>query len=88
MRILGRLAVAAGATAVILLAAPAANASDAATERTAKGAMDNVPSGDLVGALTGGVLGPLGGGLGGLAGGAGGIGGMTGGLVDIQGLGG
>ncbi|MER5268152.1 hypothetical protein ABTZ99_39280 [Actinosynnema sp. NPDC002837] len=87
MRILGRLAVAAGATAVILLAAPAANASDAPAERTAKGAMDAVPSGDLLGALSG-VLGPLGGGLGAVTGGAGGIGGMTGGLVDVQGLGG
>ncbi|MEU4765007.1 hypothetical protein AB0H12_17285 [Actinosynnema sp. NPDC023794] len=84
MRILGRLAVAAGATAVILLAAPAANASDAPAERTTKGAMDAVPSGDVLGAL----LGPVVSGFGGLTGAAGGIGGMTGGLVDIQGLGG
>ena len=87
MRILGRLAVAAGATAVILLAAPAANASDAATERTTRGAMDAVPSGDLLGALSG-VLGPLSGGLGGVTGATGGIGDLTGGLVDVQGLGG
>jgi hypothetical protein len=87
MRILGRLAVAAGATAVILLAAPAANASDAPTERTTRGAMDAVPNGDLLGAVSG-VLGPVVNGFGGLTGAAGGIGGLTGGLVDVQGLGG
>ncbi len=80
MRILGRLAVAAGATAVILLAAPAANATASA--------MDNVPrtsplaavqkvvgtvlgqaTNGLAGGLVGGVLGGVGGGaLGGLGG--------------------
>ncbi|QQQ76111.1 hypothetical protein IOD16_34570 [Saccharothrix sp. 6-C] len=85
MRILGRLAVAAGATAVILLASPAANASDAAAERT-YGAMDAVPHADLLGALTS-VLGPVTGGLGGASGAAGGLGGLTGGIVDLQGIG-
>ncbi|MFD0199365.1 MULTISPECIES: hypothetical protein [Saccharothrix] len=72
MRILGRLAVAAGATAVILLAAPAANATTSA--------MDNVPRisplaavqkvvGGLLGQATSGLTGGLGGGaLGGLGG--------------------
>ncbi|XVS64109.1 hypothetical protein ACQPYE_38665 [Actinosynnema sp. CA-299493] len=83
MRILGRLAVAAGATAVILLASPAANAADAAMERTT-GAMDAVPSGDALGALTS-LLRPVTGGLGGTTGG---LGGLTGGLVGIGGLGG
>ncbi|KOX13089.1 hypothetical protein ADK67_44845 [Saccharothrix sp. NRRL B-16348] len=86
MRILGRLALAAGATAVILLAAPAANAADAPAERTAKGAMDAVPSGDLLGALSS-VLAPVTS-LGGAAGGTGGISGLTGGLVGVSGLGG
>lgn len=74
MRILGKLAVAAGATAVILLASPAANAS----------AMDNVPrTSPLAAAQT--VLGAVVGGLGhGLAGGA--VSGLGG--AALSGLGG
>jgi hypothetical protein len=82
MRILGKLAVAAGATAVILLTAPGANAADLPTERTAS-AMDAVPRTDPLGAVKG-LLGKLTGALGGVGGGA--LGGATGG-TGVSGLG-
>ncbi|GAB2995988.1 hypothetical protein [Saccharothrix stipae] len=72
MRILGRLAVSAGATAVILLAAPAANASP----------MDAVPGGSPLAAAQqalGAVVGQLSNGLGGLGGLGGGLPGGLGG---------
>ena len=87
MRILGRLAVAAGATTAILLAAPAANATTSA--------MDNVPAKSPVAALQsvlGTVLGQatsgLGGGLGGGALGGGALGGGALGGGALGGLGG
>ena len=78
MRILGKLAVAAGTTAVILLAAPAANASSMdAVPRTSPLAAVQKVVGGLLGGVTGGLGGgALGGATGGLGGGAlGGLGG-------------
>ena len=84
MRILGKLAVAAGATAVILLAAPAANA-DTVERTTTASAMDAVPAKSPLGAVKQ-VLNQLTGALGGVGGVGGALGGVGGG--GLAGIGG
>ncbi|WP_158845266.1 hypothetical protein [Saccharothrix deserti] len=88
MRILGKLAVAAGATAVILLAAPVANAAPGNTDGLGVGSLNEALD-KVTGALTGGVAGGAAGGLtggaaGGLTGGA--AGGLLSQLVQVSGV--